>query len=77
MFFGLLGWTDEVTIYTGLTCIICTYSRAFTLAVKYAYYGNEDITGEHGILTESYTHMARLAQKLMSIFFYGNHLRII
>ena len=73
MFFGLLGWTDEVTIYTGLTCIICTYSRAFTLAVKYAYYGNEDITGEHGILTESYTHMARLAQKLMSIFFYGNH----
>jgi hypothetical protein len=72
MILGLLDLSDEVTVYTALTCIICTLSRAFTLAVKYAFYGNLDIYGGHGLLNQSYTHTDRMQQKLMSVFFYAN-----
>ena len=71
MILGLFELSDEMTVYTALTCIICTLSRAVTLAVKYAFYGNLDIYGEHGLLRQTYTHTYRMHQKLMSTFFYA------
>lgn len=65
MVLGLFHVSDETTAYTAITCIILTYSRAFTIAIKYAYYGKADIYGPHGMYTESYTHIDRMHQKLM------------
>ena len=69
MVLGLFHLSDETTAYTAITCILLTYSRAFTIAVKYAYYGKADIYGQHGMYTDSYTRTNRLHQKLICMSF--------